>query len=92
MHEIQLSSYSYLFRHTSHEIEGGLEIRSLVKTKTARIEMHRYPARTDRHFRRLFSVIRTYLDDLDADRFVFRPGMGCGMCEFRSSHCSQWRG
>ena len=31
MHEIQLSAYSYLFRHTSHEIEGGLEIRSLVK-------------------------------------------------------------
>jgi tetratricopeptide (TPR) repeat protein len=29
------------------------------------------------HFRRLFSVIRVYLDHLDAGRFVFRPGLGC---------------
>lgn len=92
MHEIQLTSYSYLYRHTSREVEGGLEIRSLVKTKIAKVEQHRYPARTDRHFRRLFAVIRAYLDDLDSGRFVFRPGLGCGMCEFRALHCSQWNG
>ena len=32
--EIQLSSYSYLFRHTSQRPESALEIRNLVKTKT----------------------------------------------------------
>jgi len=32
-HEIQLSCYSYLFRHASPVEEAGLEIRSLVKTK-----------------------------------------------------------
>jgi putative RecB family exonuclease len=91
-HEIQLTSYSYLFRYASHELEGGLEIRSLVKTKVAKIATHRYPARTDRQFRRLFSVIRVYLDDLDAGRFVFRPGLGCSMCDFRNSLCGQWAG
>ena len=32
-----------------------------------------HPARTDAHFRRLFAVIRAYLDDLDCGRFIFRP-------------------
>jgi hypothetical protein len=57
-HEIQLSSYSYLFRHTSHEPEAGLEIRNLIKTKAPKIETHRYAPRDERHYRRLFSVIR----------------------------------
>jgi predicted RecB family nuclease len=92
MHEIQLSSYSYLFRHTSQQQESALEIRQLVKTKVPKVETHRYAPRTDGHFRRLFSVIRAYLDDLDAGRFVFRPGLGCGMCDFRHDHCRSWPG
>lgn len=92
VHEIQLSSYNYLFRHRSHEPEAALEIRNLVKTKTPKIETHRYAARGERHFRRLFSVVRAYLDDLDSGRFVFRPGLGCGMCDFRKSFCSTWSG
>ena len=92
VHEIQLSSYSYLFRQSSIEPESALEIRNLIKTKTPKIETHRYPARGDRHFRRLFSVIRAYLDDLDAGRFVFRPGLGCGMCDFRDTRCRAWDG
>jgi hypothetical protein len=46
-----------------------------------------YPARADVHFRRLFSVIREYLDALDAGRFNYRPGFHCGMCDFATSHC-----
>ena len=65
-HEVQLTSYSLLFRHSQGHDEGGLEIRSLVKTKTPKIETHRYPARSDLHFRRLFAIIREYLDALGA--------------------------
>jgi len=86
-HEIQLTSYSYLFRESTGDKEGGLEIRSIVKTKTPKIEFHTYQTRSDRHFRRLFAVIRAYLDDLDAQRFVFRPGFGCIMCNVRDEHC-----
>ena len=92
MHEIQLSSYSYLFRHNSRESEGGLEIRQIIKHKTPRIEAHRNGARTDQHFRRLFSVIRAYLNGLDANRFVFRPGLDCSMCDYRDSHSRAWGG
>jgi hypothetical protein len=92
VHEIQLSSYSYLFRHSTQQQESALEIRQLVKTKVPKVKTHRYAPRTDRHFRRLFSVIRAYLDDLDACRFTFRPGLGCGMCDFRHDHCRCWAG
>lgn len=91
-HEIQLSMYSYLFRHTTHETEAVLEIRSLIKTKTAKVETHRYAARQENHFARLFAVIRAYLDDLDRGRFVFRPGLTCGSCEFADTHCRAWCG
>jgi len=91
-HEIQLSSYAWLFRQVSDRPEAGLEIRSLVKTKTPKVEFHRYPARTEAHFRRLFSVIREYLDALDAGRFNFRPSWGCSSCDFCHTHCRQWAG
>jgi hypothetical protein len=73
-HEVQLSCYSYLFRHASAAEEAGLEIRNLVKTKTPQVHFYRYPARDERHFQRLFAVIRAYLDVLDSGRFVYRPG------------------
>jgi len=90
-HEIQLSSYAWLYRQVTGRQEGGLEIRSLIKTKVPKVEFHHYPARTDAHFRRLFSVLREYVDSLDAGRFNFRPGFGCGMCDFRE-RCSRWSG
>jgi putative RecB family exonuclease len=91
-HEIQLSSYAWLHRQITGQRENGLEIRSLIKTKTPKVEFHSYAARTDGHFLRLFAVIREYLDALDSGRFNFRPGFGCGMCDFRSTHCSRWAG
>jgi putative RecB family exonuclease len=91
-HEIQLTSYSYLFRQLDGRKEAGLEIRSLIKTKTPRIEFHHYDARSKTHFKRLFGVIREYLDALDSGRFNFRPGWGCSMCDFRQTHCQRWCG
>jgi CRISPR/Cas system-associated exonuclease Cas4 (RecB family) len=92
VHEVQLSCYAYLLRHTAEQEEAGLEIRSLVKTKTPKVEFHRYPARTEAHLRRLFSLIRVYLDDLDAGRFVYRPGWTCASCEFATGPCRSWPG
>jgi hypothetical protein len=90
--EIQLSSYAWLHRQITGQQEGGLEIRSLIKTKTPKVEFHPYPARTEVHFRRLFAVVREYLDALDAGRFNYRPGFGCGMCDFRAGPCRAWAG
>ena len=89
VHEVQLSSYAWLFRQSAGRREGSLEIRSLVKTKTPKIVTHEFPARRDVHFRRLFTVVRAYLDNLDSGRFVFRPGWNCATCDFQS-HCQGW--
>ncbi|QDU96530.1 RecB family exonuclease [Lignipirellula cremea] len=91
-HEVQLSCYAYAFRHVFGATEQELQIRSLIKTKTPKVETHRYPARGDAHFRRLFAVIRAYLDDLQSNRFVYRPGWTCSMCDYRETHCRQWQG
>ncbi len=91
-HEIQLTSYAWLYRQLTGVCESELQIRSLVKTKQPKIEIHRYPARTDAHFRRLFAVLHEYLDALHAGRFNYRPGFGCSMCDFRNSQCSTWAG
>lgn len=91
VHEVQLTSYAYLLRHVEQRQEAGLEIRSLIKTRQPKVEIHAYPARTDAHFRRLFSLLREYLDALDAGRFNYRPGFGCAMCDFREQ-CRAWAG
>jgi CRISPR/Cas system-associated exonuclease Cas4 (RecB family) len=91
VHEVQLTSYAYLLRQVHGRQEAGLEIRLLVKTKLPKVEFHRYPARTEAHFRRLFAVMREYLAALEAGRFKYRLGFGCGMCDFRE-HCHRWDG
>ncbi|MEI8375482.1 MAG: PD-(D/E)XK nuclease family protein [Planctomycetota bacterium] len=90
-HEIQLSSYAWLYRQITGRQEAGLEIRSLIKTKVPKCEFHPYAARSDAHFRRLFSVIREYLDALDRGTFNYRPGFGCTMCDYRRE-CQAWTG
>ena len=91
-HEVQLSCYAYLFRQATGQKESGLEIRSLVKTKTPKTEFHEYPTRTEGHLRRLFSLIREYLDALDTGRFNYRPGWNCAMCDHRDGPCRSWAG
>lgn len=91
MHEIQLSCYAYLLRSAFGEPESALEIRSLIKTKIPKIETTRFPARSSAHMRRLFAVVRRYLDDLDSGNFVFRPGILCSSCEFEGTRCQGWQ-
>lgn len=91
-HEIQLTSYSWLFRQAHHRQEAGVEIRRLIKTKSPQIEQHRFPPPSGREFGRLFALVREYLDALDCGRFVIRPGLGCALCEHRDNRCRDWEG
>jgi putative RecB family exonuclease len=89
-HEIQLGCYSYLFRRSSGQAEAGLEICSLVKTKTPKIVPVRFGPRRPGHFRRLFTVVRAYLDALDRRQFHYLPSWACAQCEFRTKQCANW--
>ena len=92
LHELQLTAYAYLLRRVRGQAESACEIRSLIKTRQPTIERHRYPARNDRHFGRLFAVLRNYLADLEARRFVFRPNLLCSGCDYRHGPCNEWAG
>jgi len=87
VHEVQLSAYSYLYRATTQQLESGLQIRSLIKTKKPKIEYREYPTRSESQLRRFFQIVRAYLDDLDRNQFVHRPGFGCTMCDFSDGTC-----
>ena len=89
VHEIQLGCYAYLLRSVTGLTEGSLQIRSLVKTKVPKVSTSQYGARTDAHLRRLFGVIREYLDCLDSGKFSYRPGWTCSMCDHKK-RCSSW--
>jgi hypothetical protein len=86
-HELQLTSYAYLFRETSEQSELRCEVRQLVKTKVPKIMTHRFPTRSDDHFSRFFGLIREYLDALDRGIYNYRPGWACGMCDHNGSCC-----
>jgi putative RecB family exonuclease len=89
-HELQLTSYSYLWRAVAGREEIELQIRSLIKTKSPSMALHCYSPRQERHFRRLFAVVREYLDALDCGQFNFRPGWTCGSCDYRETVCAEW--
>jgi putative RecB family exonuclease len=91
-HELQLTCYSYLWRAVTGQEEIQIQIRSLVKTKTPSMAIHCFGPRQERQFRRLFAVIREYLDALDCGCFNYRPGWTCGSCDYRETVCAAWRG
>ena len=80
-HELQLTAYAYLVREVFRRDESTLEIRQLVKTKTPKIVVHRFPPRSEEHFKRFFGIVREYLDSLDRGVFNYRPGFGCMLCD-----------
>jgi putative RecB family exonuclease len=89
-HEIQLGCYAYLFRQSAGSTESDLEVRRMVKINVPQVSFHLWPARSQRHFARLFAVIRAYLDDVHSGRFVIRPSQACSDCDFRERHCRDW--
>jgi len=90
-HEVALSCYSNLFRTATGLNETDLEIRTLIKTKQPKIEIHRYPRRSDNQFQRMFALLPEYLDEIDAGCFNYRPGWNCGLCDFRAGQCHAWK-
>jgi hypothetical protein len=87
-HELQLSCYSYLIRHVTKTKEQAIEIRSLIKTKTPRVESHSFGPRQELHFERLFCVVRAYLKALNEQAFHIRPGLECSYCDYRETTCN----
>ena len=88
-HEIQLACYAAMFRELTGDLEHGLELRTLVKTKQPRVETHRYPQRTDQHMARLFVVVGEYVRGIELGEFNYRPGFNCTFCDMQEP-CTKW--
>jgi hypothetical protein len=86
-HELQLTAYAYCFREAMEQNELRCEVRQLVKTKTPKVNVHRFPTRSDEHLSRFFGLIREYLEALDKGIYNYRPGWSCSMCDHYGVCC-----
>ena len=82
-HAVQLTLYSLLLQGNGYQ-KIETEIRQLVKTKTPKICTHRFGERNGSQIRQFFGLCREYLDSLDQEKFTYRPGWSCNMCDYRA--------
>jgi CRISPR/Cas system-associated exonuclease Cas4 (RecB family) len=89
IHEIQVACYSLLYREATGRTEMGVELHSLVKTKTPKVIVTALPPMSEQQQERLFRVIESYMHGIDVRDWVPSPGMTCLSCEF-FAECRQW--
>lgn len=87
--EVQASIYSMLYRDAKGRRENGIEIHTLVKTKTPKLVITEIPPMTEQQQTRLFKQIEAYVHGLDMRDFVPSPGMNCMGCQFLNE-CRKW--
>ena len=88
--EIQLSSYSVLYRGATGKRESGRELHHLVKLKSPKIVITALDPMTDHEQTRLFKQMNSYVNGLEREDFVPSVGMHCNSCEF-FNECRRWK-
>jgi hypothetical protein len=91
VHEVQLTSYSLLYRDATGRQESGLELHHLVKTKAPKLVVSLLPPATEAQHTRLFRQIESYQDGVARKDFVPSPGFHCAGCEY-FNECRRWCG
>ncbi|MEI7733198.1 MAG: PD-(D/E)XK nuclease family protein [Verrucomicrobiota bacterium] len=86
---LQLSCYAVLYRECTGHLEGGLEIHSIVKTKTPKIIITELPPMTNQQQTRLFKIIESYQAGIYREDFVPAAGFTCAGCEYLKE-CRAW--
>lgn len=89
LHEVQLTCYSILYREATGRSEQGIELHSLVKLRTPKVVVEKFPPATDQQKDRLFRVIESYMHGIDMRDWVPSPGIACLSCEF-FAECRLW--
>jgi RecB family exonuclease len=87
--EIQLTSYSILYREATGQIESGFELHHLVKTKTPKLVITPLAPITPAQQTRLFRMMESYVEGVDREDFVPSPGMQCMACQY-FNECRRW--
>jgi hypothetical protein len=89
-HDVQLTSYSLLYREATDRRETALELHHLVKTKTPKLVVTEAPPASEVQTTRLLRLIESYARGVAAEDFVPAPGIGCASCEF-FNECRRWK-
>jgi putative RecB family exonuclease len=87
--EIQLSSYSILYRNATGKKESGRELHHLVKLKSPKIVVTPVEPMTEQEQTRLFKQMESYGSGLERQDFVPSVGLHCTSCEF-FNECRRW--
>jgi CRISPR/Cas system-associated exonuclease Cas4 (RecB family) len=88
-HEVQLSSYSVLYRESTGKAETGRELHHLVKTKTPKLVITQSGPMNEIQRVRLMKMIESYAEGLAREDFVPSSGFQCAGCEF-AQECRRW--
>ena len=90
LHELQVSSYSVLYRHNTGKKETGIELHHLVKNKSPKLCITSMPPMSQHQQHRLFHLMDTYYEELGRAEFYPSPSHGCMGCEF-FAECRRWQ-
>jgi putative RecB family exonuclease len=90
-HEVQLTSYSLLYRDATGRTETALELHHLVRTKQPKFVLTSLPPVSQQQHDRLFRLIESYQTAVDHEDFVPSPSFACAGCEF-FNECRKWSG
>lgn len=89
IHEVQTTGYGILYREATGRNEAGLELHTLVKTKTPKLVVITVPPVTEEKKSRFFRLIESYLSGVQREDWVPSPGFQCSACEY-FRECRQW--
>ncbi len=90
LHELQLTSYSVLYRENTESRESALELHTLVKTKQPKLIVQELPPATEHMKTRLFRIMDSYQHGVAREDFVPSPSpMSCGGCDYFKA-CRKW--
>lgn len=87
---LQLTAYSYAFRHLFDRKESGIRLDNITKSKQTRIVSFKVQ-RTENDYVRLFNVANSVLQGICAGIFFPTPNWMCADCEYLQE-CIDWKG
>ena len=86
-HEAQTSSYAVLYRDSTSKRETGIEVHTLMKTKTPKLCVTATPPMSNQQQTRLFKLIEAYGHGLDVRFCAFT---GHSMSREFFNECCSW--
>lgn len=82
VNEAQLGCYALLYRESTGQLESGLELHHLIKTKDPKLVITTMEPVNRVQMQRLVKQMQSYVSGIEARDFVPSPGMHCAWCDF----------